>query len=432
LDVLFFDQQWNQVGTKTTLCHQLSHITGIDLGTLSNDDALSSICVARKMSWAAKRETTRIEDMAYCLLGLFDVNMPLLYGEESKAFRRLQEEIIKMRPDFSIFAWKDEPSSLTNPLLTNPNFQFYCGILAKSPVPFEHAGSFQAALFGGLFIDFSISNNGVKTNSIFRADVNVYILPLYCRTTEGTNFAVRLRKVGPDTFVRDSPHDLYAYKDNVVRHLSQKYKYILIEQPPTIPLARALSTLPECSWTLLSVSSSRRHFLRIQLEMDDSAFKVRTHRQPIFGCFDSGEDLFFTPDGDRTDCAGMSFTVDLFDDSIIPKTVFEEVFTVLTLGWSTNIDTVQYTVIDALEWRKEISILGQLVEQGANTQTQLLQMVAFWGIPKVSNATFPILGSSQSFHICLEPVIAERTIRVKCSISPTKDVTCEGSGRWDW
>ncbi len=40
--------------------------------------------IAQKMSWAARRKTTRIEDQAYSLMGLFQVNMPLLYGEETK------------------------------------------------------------------------------------------------------------------------------------------------------------------------------------------------------------------------------------------------------------------------------------------------------------------------------------------------------------
>ena len=57
------------------------------------------------MSWASKRKTTRIEDEAYCLLGIFDVNIPLIYGEGAKAFYRLQEEIIKYNDDESIFAW---------------------------------------------------------------------------------------------------------------------------------------------------------------------------------------------------------------------------------------------------------------------------------------------------------------------------------------
>lgn len=54
------------------------------------------------MSWIAGRETTREEDVAYCLLGLFDINMPLLYREGRKAFTRLQEEIIKQSTDHSL------------------------------------------------------------------------------------------------------------------------------------------------------------------------------------------------------------------------------------------------------------------------------------------------------------------------------------------
>ena len=59
--------------------------------------------VAVKMSWASKRETSRIEDVAYCLLGLFDINMPLLYGEGRKAFLRLELEIVKNSDDESNF-----------------------------------------------------------------------------------------------------------------------------------------------------------------------------------------------------------------------------------------------------------------------------------------------------------------------------------------
>ena len=50
-----------------------------------------------------------MEDIAYCLLGLFDVNMPLLYGEGRKAFVRLQHEIINQSDDESIFAWTLDP-----------------------------------------------------------------------------------------------------------------------------------------------------------------------------------------------------------------------------------------------------------------------------------------------------------------------------------
>jgi hypothetical protein len=61
------------------------------------------------MSWASMRQTTRLEDQAYSLLGLFDVNMPLIYGEGQKAFYRLQVEIMKLSNDDSLFAWSTEP-----------------------------------------------------------------------------------------------------------------------------------------------------------------------------------------------------------------------------------------------------------------------------------------------------------------------------------
>lgn len=57
------------------------------------------------MNWVSKRETTRVEDIAYCLLGIFEVNMTLLYGEGLNAFRRLQEEILKRSDDQSILTW---------------------------------------------------------------------------------------------------------------------------------------------------------------------------------------------------------------------------------------------------------------------------------------------------------------------------------------
>jgi hypothetical protein len=57
------------------------------------------------MSWVAKRQPTKVEDIAYCLLGIFDIQMPLIYGEREKAFRSLQEDITKVSDNQSIFAW---------------------------------------------------------------------------------------------------------------------------------------------------------------------------------------------------------------------------------------------------------------------------------------------------------------------------------------
>ena len=60
------------------------------------------------MSWAANRVTTREEDRAYSLMGLFDVNMPMIYGEREKAFLRLQQYIIQKSKNEPIFAWTTE------------------------------------------------------------------------------------------------------------------------------------------------------------------------------------------------------------------------------------------------------------------------------------------------------------------------------------
>ena len=132
----FVDQNWRDIGTKDDLAQEISEITGIDTQHLLpnvNKNPVSCTkatdcryhpdpfryrftgkwepSVATRMSWASKRQTSRIEDMAYCLLGIFDVNMPPLYGEGRKAFMRLQYEIIKQTNDDSIFAWTSDQES---------------------------------------------------------------------------------------------------------------------------------------------------------------------------------------------------------------------------------------------------------------------------------------------------------------------------------
>lgn len=108
--VRFFDAAWSEFGNKISLGSQLAQITHISqsilLATIMGArQALSNVSIAQRMSWASNRITTRTEDTAYCLLGIFDVNMPLLYGEGPKAFQRLQEEIMKISPDQSLLAW---------------------------------------------------------------------------------------------------------------------------------------------------------------------------------------------------------------------------------------------------------------------------------------------------------------------------------------
>ena len=103
--VVFLSGSWDLLGSKADLADELQDITGIPSAVLRGQRRLSDTSVAQRLSWAAERETTRIEDEAYSLLGIFDVNMPTLYGEGRKAFQRLQEEIMRQSPDTTLFAW---------------------------------------------------------------------------------------------------------------------------------------------------------------------------------------------------------------------------------------------------------------------------------------------------------------------------------------
>lgn len=170
LQLEFYDCEWKHIGDSPSrkrggpyigdLRFKLSEITSIDHSVLQNphlDDYLRKRSIAERMSWAASRSTAREEDRAYSLLGIFDINMPLLYGEGRKAFQRLQEEIIRQSTvvDHSILAWlpwKEEPrpssqsdgidniqtestSSDNNVLVVRP----YNDLLSPSPYGFRYS-----------------------------------------------------------------------------------------------------------------------------------------------------------------------------------------------------------------------------------------------------------------------------------------------------
>ena len=144
--VIFFDSAWNGLGSKedrSWLIHDITQIDETVLRTSMRSHSLQGYCIAKRMAWASQRTTTRIEDMAYCLLGIFDVNMPLLYGEGYKAFHRLQLEIIKVVDDDSILAWGKKTNALdfnmvkcmVEPMDDEPAFG---GLFARSPEDFAN------------------------------------------------------------------------------------------------------------------------------------------------------------------------------------------------------------------------------------------------------------------------------------------------------
>lgn len=92
-NVQFYAKDWKHVGTRSILHWLISDITGIPSSVLTGKKSPKQCHVSERMSWAANRFATRVEDEAYAIMGLFDVKLSIEYGEGSRAFRRLQEAI---------------------------------------------------------------------------------------------------------------------------------------------------------------------------------------------------------------------------------------------------------------------------------------------------------------------------------------------------
>ncbi|KAK1993033.1 HET-domain-containing protein [Colletotrichum falcatum] len=133
----FYDKNWRLVGSKLdgSFAPTLSSVTGTNSDVLDKTMPLESSSVAERMHWASSRTTTRKEDMAYCLMGIFGVNMPLLYGEGMRAFTRLQEAILQETGDNSIFARYSNYNTSSQEAAFDQHI--LSGLLVPSPVEFS-------------------------------------------------------------------------------------------------------------------------------------------------------------------------------------------------------------------------------------------------------------------------------------------------------
>ncbi|GAB7323774.1 hypothetical protein MBLNU13_g07231t1 [Cladosporium sp. NU13] len=120
----FFGSSWESLGERDEeLLHAVIECTGLTSTVFGNTRALRATPIAQRMSWMAHRQTTRKQDEAYCLLGIFGVHMPLLYGEADMAFVRLQEELVRRFRDHSLLIFSDltrNTSILREPLAASP------------------------------------------------------------------------------------------------------------------------------------------------------------------------------------------------------------------------------------------------------------------------------------------------------------------------
>ncbi|PYI11265.1 HET-domain-containing protein [Aspergillus sclerotiicarbonarius CBS 121057] len=247
-NVMFLAKDWSEIGCRKSLSALISQITLIDESVLQGDTRLARFSIAKKMSWASGRVTTRREDIAYCLMGIFDVSMPLLYGEGEKAFIRLQEEIMKDSDDQTLFAWENSSVSLDHP----------SGLLARSPMDFRNSGNIIPFKFSKATTPFSVTNRGIRLDlPLLRApEVNIQemdtwtpgvdILALECRDASNSFFpkpvGIKLRQKpgGHSQFLRVHPRlernihlgQLYYTKSTTIyaeKTLSREY----VELPKT-------------------------------------------------------------------------------------------------------------------------------------------------------------------------------------------------------
>jgi hypothetical protein len=169
-EMRFYDCNWTYLGNKSSLAHDIESVTGIEVDYLTGVKHFRKACIATKMSWMAGRTTSRIEDIAYSMLGLFDIMMNPRYGEGQRAFMRLQHELLSSTTDESLYAWK-MPSPATREAYDIESSAETIwhgdewGILAPTPDWFKNCGSFSTE--GGREISrlpeaFRVVQQGVK------------------------------------------------------------------------------------------------------------------------------------------------------------------------------------------------------------------------------------------------------------------------------
>ncbi|KAI1739823.1 heterokaryon incompatibility protein-domain-containing protein [Xylaria scruposa] len=240
-DVMFYGKDWCYLGSKAhdeDVRISLAKITGIDARVLEAIVPPGEISIAARMKWASRRKTTRLEDAAYCLMGLFDVNMPLLYGEGTKAFIRLQEEILKGSNDHSIFTWR-VPEYSHNEALS--------GLLAESPQHFTDAGNYRpmppsvsqgsttwTMTNQGLRLSlFLLPSRGLNGNEI----QDEYDAVVECIARGETTYqspAIRMRRLYGDQFARVDPHLVKCVTTPPFgpSHNIGSYEIIFVKQKP--------------------------------------------------------------------------------------------------------------------------------------------------------------------------------------------------------
>ena len=253
--LIFYSKDWNPISMKSGISRIVCYTTGIREKVILTGD-FSTTSIATRMSWAAQRSTTRIEDTAYCLLGIFGIHMPLLYGEGEAAFVRLQEEIARTSDDYTLLAWRAQEMD------DSKSASAFRGLLAKSPSEFAYTGS--EILPVKEPVTLSITNRGynitlplIPVSAVAKTHSLQYNEPLPALATSKDEFwarlpchwdmsnsrpMIRLKRLSPkdDQFVRVQCNHLQRiWHDPSNPGLFKRVKpqTVCIRQIPVVPMA---------------------------------------------------------------------------------------------------------------------------------------------------------------------------------------------------
>ncbi|CRK22389.1 hypothetical protein BN1723_002829 [Verticillium longisporum] len=356
----WFTRGWTLQELIAPKDRQLEDVTSVNSRVLDGRTPLGVICVAEKMSWAARRTTTRKEDMAYCLLGLFGVNMPLLYGEEDNAFLRLQEHIIQKTNDLSILlglrrAWSLVPRRDT---------------------------------FGMMEPEFVMTNKGIRletsrdlvytTVSPVAGELRTsYILRLGCYTglQNAVEIVVPLQKWGRDIFARDpSRPNTFNKVDYVEKPAFEKRQtiYLIVSLPAHTSIRQSQTLLP-----LFQRAASCMAVLHIEPLACPDVMAYVYNRWPS-NHFDAERNLFMASVGmlgkQWTACrfhvspADLSDAGSLDDEHVMLPAVFY-----LVVIWSirpspTNDEEFSYLLLERPAWEQdfETDAISELLTEVAD------------------------------------------------------------------
>ncbi|KAF2116800.1 heterokaryon incompatibility protein-domain-containing protein [Lophiotrema nucula] len=421
----FYNAEWEEIGSKASLLTSLTAITRIPKDVLAGDRKLFSICVAQKMSWAARRTTTRTEDLAYCLLGIFDVNMPLLYGEEEKSFRRLQEEILKSSTDMSIFAWESTSPSNAN-LAIDLQDRSFSGIMAYSPLQFESCTDTER-IPSHKPLDVSISSNGVKMRipkSLHaKAGGLRYVLPLYCRS-RGKLCGIEMRKCGSDVFIRANPWRLEEYRDQDMRRSNSSRTFLMLT---TLPEVGTLCG-PDANDIRLLIGLTRTHGLQFAINHEiDMGYVWPPER------FDHEDQMFFVFGDPNWDYCSLNFQV-----NVSKRLVFDCDF--LAVGWSNSSrQDIQCSIVDHQAHGGALRYVRSQMESDPPREW-FLGSLSKSGIPVCSSVVYSIPETSLCAKISfrLSPVHDARlcsnkfwNVSFDTEIGPSTDIHQDHSLQWN-